>query len=196
MLQMKFDRTRVPEKNDAGVVEAGHGPAVQSQRPRSDDEVSARQRSVSHCRHLGHVWCRKVFLHDLGSVRQKLWQLVGEVQIVADDDRHGSLQNLRLIRFRSKPGGALPFHRGYAPRQTARGYCSQMSGPISGDHRFRVPDRPLQDDLPIRWGCERSERSDQATDRLKRKSQVGALSGNGCWSAQHRVMPSRFTRRT
>src|SRR5882757_3953880 len=88
----------------AGVVEAGHGPAVQSQSPRSDDEVSALQRSVSHCRHLGHVWCRKVFLHDLGSVRQKLWQLAGEIQIVADNDRDRSLQNLRLIRFRSKPG--------------------------------------------------------------------------------------------
>src|SRR5450631_4378978 len=88
----------------ASVVEARHGAAVQSQRPRSDDEVSALQRSVSHCRHLGHVWCRKVFLHDLGSVRQKLWQLVGEIQIVADNDRHRSLQNLRLIRFRSKPG--------------------------------------------------------------------------------------------
>src|ERR1700692_314161 len=88
----------------ASVVEAGHGSAVQSQRPRSDDEVSALQRSVSHCRHLGHARCRKVFLHDLGSVRQKLWQLAGEIQIVADNDRDGSLQNLRSIRFRSKPG--------------------------------------------------------------------------------------------
>src|SRR3984957_5518947 len=88
----------------AGVVEAGHGPAVQSQRPRSDDEVSALQRSVSHCRHLGHVWCREVFLHDLAGVRQKLWQLAGEIQIVADNDRDRSLQNLRLIRFRSEPG--------------------------------------------------------------------------------------------
>src|ERR1700724_3012660 len=41
----------------ASVVEARHGAAVQSQRPRSDDEVSALQRSVPHCRHLGHVWC-------------------------------------------------------------------------------------------------------------------------------------------
>src|SRR5476651_1290834 len=88
----------------AGVVEAGHRPAVQSQRPRSDDEVSALQRSVSHCRHLGHVWCRKVFLHDLGSVRQKLWQLACEIQIVPDNDRDRSLQNLRLIGYRGKPG--------------------------------------------------------------------------------------------
>ena len=99
MLQMKFDSIRVPEKGliDAGVVEARHRAAVQSQRPRSDDEVSALQRSVSLCRHLGHVWCRKVLLHDLGIVRQKLWKLAGEIQIVADNDRDGSLQNFRLI---------------------------------------------------------------------------------------------------
>src|SRR6202140_1921126 len=67
--------SRAREKGliDAGVVEARHRAAVQSQRPRSDDEVSALQRSVSLCRHLGHVWCRKVLLHDLGIVRQKLW---------------------------------------------------------------------------------------------------------------------------
>src|SRR5471030_3232565 len=88
----------------ASVVEARHGAAVQSQRPRSDDEVSALQRSVPHSRHLGHAWCRKVLLHDLGIVRQKLWKLVGEIQIVADNDRDGSLQNFRLIRFRRKPG--------------------------------------------------------------------------------------------
>src|SRR5580704_18781579 len=50
----------------AGVVEARHRAAVQSQRPRSDDEVSALQRSVPHRRHLGHAWRRKVLLHDLG----------------------------------------------------------------------------------------------------------------------------------
>src|SRR6185295_19624602 len=49
-----------------GVVEARHGAAVQSQRPGSDDEVSALQRPVSHCRQLGHAWSRKVLLHDLG----------------------------------------------------------------------------------------------------------------------------------
>src|SRR5450631_2785327 len=88
----------------ASVVEARHRAAVQSQRPRRDDEVSALQRSVPHSRHLGHVWCRKVLLHELGIVRQKLWKLAGEIQIVADNDRDGSLQNFRLIRFRSKPG--------------------------------------------------------------------------------------------
>src|ERR1700691_5549566 len=88
----------------ASVVKARHGAAVQPQRPRSDDEVSALQRSVAHCRHLGHTWCRKVLLHDLGIVRQKLWKLAGKIQIVADNDRDGSLQNFRLIRFRSKPG--------------------------------------------------------------------------------------------
>src|SRR5476651_295796 len=64
----------------ASVVEARHGAAVQSQRPRSDDEVSALQRSVPHCRHLGHAWCRKVLLHELGIVRQKLWKLAGAAQ--------------------------------------------------------------------------------------------------------------------
>ena len=106
MLQMKFDRIRVPEKNASStpaLSKPDMGPQS-SPNARSDDEVSALQRSVSHCRHLGHVWCRKVFLHDLGGVRQKLWQLAGEIQIVADNDRDRSLQNLRLIRFRSKPG--------------------------------------------------------------------------------------------
>src|SRR5476649_432922 len=65
----------------ASVVEARHGAAVQSQRPRSDDEVSALQRSVPHRRHLGHPRRRKVLLHDLSSVRQKLWELGGEIQI-------------------------------------------------------------------------------------------------------------------
>src|ERR1700681_2987330 len=88
----------------ASVVEARHGAAVQSQRPRSDDEVSALQRSVPHCRHLGHVWCREVILHYFGIVRQKLWKLAGKIQIVANDDCERSLQNFRLIRFRGKLG--------------------------------------------------------------------------------------------
>src|SRR3984957_3404042 len=87
----------------AGVVEARHRAAVQSQRPRSDDEVGALQRSVPHRRHLGHTWRRKVLLHDLSSVRQKLWEPGGEIQIVANDDRDRRLKNFRLIRFRSKP---------------------------------------------------------------------------------------------
>jgi hypothetical protein len=36
-------------------------------------------------------------------VRQKPWQFAGEIQIVADNDGDRSLQNLRLIGFRSKP---------------------------------------------------------------------------------------------
>ena len=56
MLQMKFDwnfRARQKGLIRTGVVEARHGAAVQSQRTGSDDEVSALQRPVSHCRHLG-----------------------------------------------------------------------------------------------------------------------------------------------
>src|SRR6266849_7454870 len=65
-------RTREKGLIYAGVVEARHRAAVQSQRPRSDDEVSALQRSVSHGRHLSHAWCREVLLHHLGRVRHKL----------------------------------------------------------------------------------------------------------------------------
>src|ERR1700681_4122314 len=64
--------SRAREKGliDAGVVEARHRAAAQSQRPRSDDEVSALQRSVSHSRRLGHAWRREEFLHGLSIVRQ------------------------------------------------------------------------------------------------------------------------------
>src|ERR1700683_3992189 len=55
----------------ASVVEARHGAAVQSQRPRSDDEVGPLQRPVPHCRHLGYVRCREVFLDGLGIVRHE-----------------------------------------------------------------------------------------------------------------------------
>src|ERR1700724_2635762 len=50
----------------ASVVEARHGAAVQSQRPRSDDEVSTLQRPVPHCRHLGHPRRRKVLRPHVG----------------------------------------------------------------------------------------------------------------------------------
>src|ERR1039457_1947572 len=87
----------------AGVVEARHRVAVQSQRPRSDDEVSARQRSVPHCRHLGHAWCRKVLLHDFGIVRQKLWKLAGEIfaPTVSKWPISGSRPTLTGLRLRS-----------------------------------------------------------------------------------------------
>lgn len=107
MLQMKFDWIRVPEKkalSTPALSKPDMGPQSSPNAPGSDDEVSALQRPVSHCRHLGHAWSRKVLLHDLGIVRQKLWKLAGEIQIVADNDRDGSLKNLRLILFRRKPG--------------------------------------------------------------------------------------------
>ena len=72
----------------ASVVEARHGAAVQSQRPRSDDEVSALQRPVPHGRHLGDPRRRKVLLHAFGSVRHKLREFGGEIQVVANDDRY------------------------------------------------------------------------------------------------------------
>src|SRR4030088_1824301 len=65
-------RTREKGLIYADVVEARHRAAVQSQRPPSDDEVSALQRSVSHSRRLGHAWRHKEFLHGLSIVRQKL----------------------------------------------------------------------------------------------------------------------------
>ena len=184
MLQIKFDRTRVPEKNalsTPALAEAGHGPAVQSQRPRSDDKVSALQRSVSHCRHLGHVWCRKVFPHDFGSVRQKLRQFAGEIQIVADNDRDRSPQNLRLIRFRSKPGEpclSIGATHPDKPRGAAVRGCRAPFQEVI-DLAYQI--------VPYRTICPSVGGASRAKDLIKRPSrsfkagshQMRAFSGNG-----------------
>jgi len=62
MLQIKFDWIRVPEKKTLSTPKL----SKPDMGPQSSPNARA---AVSHGRHLGHAWCRKVLLHDLGSVR-------------------------------------------------------------------------------------------------------------------------------
>ena len=115
---MKFDRTRVPEKNalsTRALSKPDMGPQSSPSRPRSDGyEVSALCNVPFRIAVTSATpGAAKYFCMTSASVRQKLWQLAGEIQIVADNDCDRSLQNLRLIPGSApSPAKRCLFHRG------------------------------------------------------------------------------------
>src|ERR1019366_4190579 len=78
---------------DPGVVEAGHGPAVEAQGAGGQHQIGALQRAVAKGGGAGEVG---VFERVLGAriVREELRHLFREIEVVADDHGHRRLPDL------------------------------------------------------------------------------------------------------
>src|SRR5258708_5453029 len=86
---------------DLGMVETGHRSAIETERPRGENQVGALQAGVPLRRRLHHVGVvLKVLCHP-GVVRKQLRQLLIEFQVVRNDRSHGSGHRLLHVE-RSK----------------------------------------------------------------------------------------------
>ena len=90
-----------------GVIEAGHGPAIETERPRSHDQVRALQAGVPLRGRLHQLRIAFEELRHPGVLREQLRQLLVELQVVGDDHRHRSGHRLLDVEWGQRRAKAL-----------------------------------------------------------------------------------------
>ena len=138
--EVRFDRRPGEERRvHLRVVEAGHRPAIQPERPRRQHEVRALQRTIAQRDVLQHV-LRQVLEPRLGvRVREQLRQFLVEVDVHADDGRDGAWSCPRCPR----RGPASASFASFDLTNTIRiGHMLAEVGPILARSCFRSRRRP------------------------------------------------------
>src|SRR3989442_12214029 len=85
-----------------GVIEAGHGPAIETERPRGHDQVRALQARIPLRGDLHQLRIALKQLRHAGIGREQLRQLLVELQVVGDDDGGGSGHRLLDVEWRQR----------------------------------------------------------------------------------------------
>lgn len=102
---MKFGWMRVPAKKVRSALMLSNpdiGPQSSPNAARRDDGISTLETAVAHGGHFRHSWRGKRLLHHLGVMGQERQQPMGKIEIVSDDARERSSQNLGPVLFKGQ----------------------------------------------------------------------------------------------
>ena len=156
------------------LVEARHGPAIQPQRPRRDNEIAALQSGAAHRHEPRAFGIGRQFLRQRRWRAAPAWQGSGEIQIIADDRggrrRHGLLA-IAFVEQRLQPRLGLLRHHEMKPRRGDVGFGGTPAHQIIDRHQQRVGDRLV---LPFAQGAGIAENRVQRGigNRVRRLGQI------------------------